>query len=147
METVNPLLMRGHIPYLLEQATRRMQLDLGTIVGTARFPELRGSHLRIIGMIPPEGARPSALALTAQMTRPALGELVAHLRDTGYVTAEPDASDGRAVVVRLTPQGRRAGAKVARGIEELRERWSAEIGRERVEALLDALAALTIDTP
>lgn len=134
----------GHIPYLLELAIRRMQQDLHTIVGSAGFPHLRGSHFRILSMIPPEGARPSALADVAQITRPALGELVAHLRTHGYVTTTADASDGRAVLVRLTRRGKRAADEANQGVEELKRQWSAEVGSDRLEAMLEVLAALTL---
>ena len=93
-------------------------------------------------MIPDGGARPSALAETAQVTRPALGELVRHLQEHGYLDVEADASDGRAVIVRLSARGRRAAAAADDGIAELRRRWAREIGAARLQAMLDALAAL-----
>ena len=145
MTFVNPPSGRGHIPYLLELANRRMQQDLLSIVNPAAFPHLRGSHFRILSMIPPEGARPSALAGFAQITRPALGELVAHLRTHGYVATSADASDGRAVVVRLTRRGKQAAAEANKGIDELKRRWAAEVGSNRLEAMVEVLAALTID--
>lgn len=132
-----------HIPYLLDVAHRRMQLELATLVDAKPFPELRGSHFRLIGMIPAEGARPSVLAETAQVTRPALGELVRHLEDHGYVDVVADASDGRAVIVRLSARGRRAAAAADKAVAELRRRWEREIGASQVEALTEALAALT----
>ena len=145
MAFVNTPPGRGHIPYLLVLANRRMQQDLLSIVDPAAFPHLRGSHFRILSMIPPEGARPSALADLAQITRPALGELVAHLRTHAYVETTADVSDGRAVVVRLTRRGKQAAAAANEGIEELKRRWAAEVGSGRLEAMLDVLAALTID--
>lgn len=98
-----------------------MQQDLHDIVGSAGFGHLRGSHFRILSMIPPQGARPSALADIAQITRPALGELVAHLRTHGYVSTTAN-----------------------KGIEELRRQWSADVGSDRLDAMLDVLADLTI---
>lgn len=96
-----------------------------------------------MAMIPAQGTRPSALAAAAQMTRPAVGELVAHLREHGYAEVEPDASDGRAVMVHLTRRGRQAAAEVERAVVELKRQWSHEVGAERLQLLLDVLAALT----
>lgn len=142
MTAVNPALAPGHIPYLIDMANRRMQQDLGVLVNRRRFPELRGSHFRILSMIPPPGSRPSALAAAAAMTRPALGELVGHLRQNGYVEVNADASDGRAVLVQLTRRGRQAVAEAERAIGTLRQRWAEEIGEPRMDAMIDALTAL-----
>lgn len=135
---------RSHLPYLIDMANRRMQAEMALIVDDASFPHLRGAHFRILDLLPRDGARPSALAAAAQMTRPALGELVAHLREHGYVTTETDPTDGRAQVITLTGLGRRTVAEVERAVAELRRRWAEEIGADRVDALLDALAALTV---
>ena len=145
MTSVNDLSMPDHIPSLLDRAHRRMQRDLAALVDSSRFPELRGSHLKILSMIPAEGARPSALAAVANMTRPALGELVRHLQVSGYVAMSADPSDRRAVIVQLTKRGRRASAVVADAIDELRVVWSTQIGPERVDALIDALTALAVE--
>ena len=145
MTSVIPLLGKDNIAYLLDLAMRRVQVDLAADVRAERFPGLRGSHLRILSMIPQDGIRPSDLAAIAGMTRPALGELVAHLREHGYVSSQPDPEDGRAVVVTHTKKGRAAAGEVARGLENLNRRWAREVGRKRLDAALEVLAALTID--
>lgn len=142
MALVNTFLREGHVPYLLDRAHRRMQQDLAALVDARAFPELRGSHFRLIAMIPAEGARPSILADMAQMTRPALGELVRHLQDHGYIDAQGDVSDGRAVIVRLTARGRRAAAAAEKAVAELRRQWANEIGTERLDSMIEALVAL-----
>lgn len=142
MTLVNQFLQNGHLPYLLDLAHRRMQHDLGVLVEATSFPELRGSHFRLLGMIPDDGARPSAIAEVAQITRPALGEMVQHLQEHGYVDVTPDASDGRAVIVRLSARGRRASAAADKAITQLRRRWARDIGAARLESLIDALTAL-----
>jgi DNA-binding MarR family transcriptional regulator len=133
-----------HVPYLLDLAHRRMQQDLASIVKADAFPELRGSHMRLLSMIPSTGARPSWLAAIANVTRPALGELVRHLEVHDYVTTDSDPSDGRAVIVGLTPRGKKAAAAANKGIAELKRVWAREIGADRLDAMMDALAAITI---
>src|SRR5687768_5871089 len=117
-----------------------MQQDLAATVEASPFPELSGSHFRLLSMIPAAGARPSELAEFAGVTRPALGELVRHLEETGYVTSRPDKSDGRAVIVRLSARGRKAAAAAERAIAKLKRSWAREIGAERLAAMLDACA-------
>ena len=145
MSSVNPQLAFDHLPYLIDQAHRRMQRDLAQLVDSRRFPELRGAHMKILSMIPSEGTRPSALASTANMTRPALGEIVAHLREHGYVTVKPDPADGRAVIVVHTARGRKAYAAADKGITELRRHWATQIGEDAVAALERALTALAVE--
>lgn len=145
MSAVNDVIGPGHIPYLLDLAHRRMQQDLADLVDSASFPELRGSHFRILSMIPGEGARPSELAAVAQITRPALGEIVRHLEEHDYVLTTADPSDGRAVIVLPTERGRAAATTARRAITTLRRNWAREIGKPAMESLLDALAALTLD--
>lgn len=143
MTVVNEQLrFTAHLPYLLDLANRRMQQDLSALVDRAAFPELRGSHFRLLSMIPDEGARPSVLAEFAAITRPALGELVRHLSDHGYVETIADDADGRAVIVRRTRRGNAATQRAEQGIAALRQQWEDELGRERFAALLDALEAL-----
>ena len=147
MDIVNEIPVDDHIPFLIDAAHRRMQQDLARIVGEHRFTGLRGSHLRLIGMVPADGARPSALAAIASVTRPALGELVAHLQEHGYATTREDPSDRRAIIVTLTAEGRRAAKVVARAVAQLRSDWADEVGADRVDALVQTLAALTVSRP
>lgn len=145
MTPVNGFEHERSIPYLLDQVHRRMRQDLPANVDASPFDDLRGSHFRLLSMIPKQGARPSNLAEVAGMTRPALGELVRHLEDHGYVTSERDDTDGRAYIVRHTARGRKAAAAAAKGIEALERAWAAEIGNEQFTAMRTALARLTVD--
>ena len=100
------------------------QLSL-TAVSTLSALERRGPH------------RISELAALQGVAQPSMTVLVGSLEQAGLVTRRPDPSDGRAVLVSLTPQGeeflagrRRAGA----------ERLSEIVGR-LTAAEADALAA------
>ena len=141
---VKAFVAEDHIPYLIDLVHRRMQQDLAERVNAAPFPELRGSHFRLLGMIPASGDRPSTLAAIAHVTRPALGELVRHLEEHDYVTSEADTSDGRAVIVRLTRRGEQAAAAANKAIAQMRRDWAREIGEDMLNALIDACAALTV---
>ncbi|MBA3372724.1 MAG: MarR family transcriptional regulator [Euzebyaceae bacterium] len=123
-------------------AHRRMRDDLTRLVDARAFPELRGSHLRLLSLIPSAGARPTELAETVQVTKQALGQLVQYLAEHGYVELADDPTDGRAVVVRRTERGRDAALVAARGIRALEQAWATEVGGDRFEVLQEALAAL-----
>lgn len=145
MTDVNAARFPRHLPYLLDLAQRRMQSDLTAIVDSSPFPELRGSHFRLLSLIPDDGARPSVLADIARITRPALAEAVRHLEENGYVEVQADPADGRAVIVRRTRRGDKAFRAGEAGVAQLRDLWAQDVGEDRVDALIDILRALTLD--
>jgi DNA-binding MarR family transcriptional regulator len=63
------------------------------------------------------------------MTHQSMGELVATLERRGWVERHPDPSDGRARLVRLTPEGTRITRRGLHHINEIeadwQERWRA----------------------
>ncbi|MEV0360282.1 MarR family transcriptional regulator [Nocardia sp. NPDC050697] len=89
--------------------------------------------------------RLSALTAGEQVTQPAITQIVAKLERDGLVARDPDPSDGRAVLVRITPRGAaavtgRRTARVAR-MAELVARLEPE-HRAALTAALPALARL-----
>jgi DNA-binding MarR family transcriptional regulator len=109
---------------------------------------IRQAHGAVFQHIDDTGTTVSALAERAQITKQSMAELVAHLERHGYVVRSPDPSDGRAKLVRLSPNGREVVA-IARGLVPEAERHIAEtIGADRLEALradLQAIRAATIE--
>ncbi|CAM5390159.1 MULTISPECIES: MarR family winged helix-turn-helix transcriptional regulator [Streptomyces] len=83
------------------------------------------------------------LTRSEQVSQPGITQLVARLERDGLVERRPDPSDGRAVLVRITEAGRRAGRTRhearTRHLTPLVDRLS---GAQR-RALADALPALT----
>lgn len=131
-----------HIAFLVELAKRRLTEELARIVDLTPFPELRGSHMRLLTMIPLGGARPTALAELAQVSKQALGQMVAHLEEHAYVSTARDPADRRALIVRHTPRGEAAREAALAGIAELERRWAAEVGAARFEVVRAVLAQL-----
>jgi DNA-binding MarR family transcriptional regulator len=60
-------------------------------------------------------SNPARLARAFQVTKGAMTNTLQRLELLGYVAIDPDPSDGRGKVVRLTPQGRAAGGGRGRG--------------------------------
>jgi len=69
------------------------------------------------------GQRMSAVAEALGVAQSTATRLVEPLVDQGMVNREPAPDDGRAVVIRLTSEGRRTAAELAR----LSQRWSQSI--------------------
>ncbi len=71
----------------------------------AGYTDLRAAHLVVFQHIDPNGSCITDLAVKAQMSKPAMAYLVSHLEQNGYLEREPDPTDGRARLVRLTDRG------------------------------------------
>jgi len=130
-----------HIARWLEEVTKRLRADLEA-QGLRDFPELRGSHRRILQMIPPRGIRITDLALLAGMTKQALGEFVDWLEQWGFVASGRDPGDARVRLVTRTEQGDAAASAAQRAIEAVERAWRQEIGDRRFEAMKQAMRDL-----
>jgi hypothetical protein len=104
---------------------------------------MRGSHGRLLHLVPPEGARPSALA-QGWASKQAVGKRIQEMLEAGLVTVEPDPDDGRANIVRRTPEGDRIMALVLGELAVVEAELAAEVGERRYHmfrTVLDDLAA------
>ena len=104
---------------------------------------MRGSHARLLHLVPPDGARPSELA-QGWISKQAVGQRIQEMLEAGLVTVEPDPQDGRASIIRRTPEGDRAMELVLRELATLEAELAAEVGQRRYRtfrAVLDELAA------
>jgi DNA-binding MarR family transcriptional regulator len=133
-----------HIARWLEAVSRRMSADLAA-QGLRDFPQLRGSHRRILQMIPPSGIRITDLATIAGMTKQSLGEFVDWLEAAGFVASRKDDTDRRVRIVTRTPQGDEAADATDRAIAAVERRWRDELGATRFDAMKQALRDLGRD--
>ena len=74
-----------------------------------------------------------------------MASLVEELGRLGYVAVGPDPTDGRARLVTLTGDGRRAQATLTRLSREAERRLAHRIGEEALETLRAHLLAATAD--
>lgn len=104
---------------------------------------MRGSHARLLHLVPPDGARPTELAQD-WISKQAVGKRIQEMLEAGLVTVEPDPLDGRANIVRRTPEGDRTMALVLSELSALEAELAGEVGERRYRtfrAVLDELAA------
>jgi len=130
-----------HVARWLEAVTKRLHADLGAQGGFA-FPELRGSHRRLLQMIPPEGIRITDLARRADMTKQALGEFMDWLEHAGFVASGQDPADGRVRLITRTEPGDAAAIEAQRAIDAVERGWRGEIGAARYDAMKQVLRQL-----
>ena len=98
-------------------------------------PDVRPTHNAVFQYLDAAGTTVSTLAERAEMTKQAMGELVAYLEARGYVDRVPDPSDRRAKLVRPTAKGREVYAIVRELIPELEQRLADTLGATRVNQL------------
>jgi DNA-binding MarR family transcriptional regulator len=106
---------------MVEDLTRRLEAD--------GYAGVHPAYHAFFENVDPQGTRLTELAARADMTHQSMSELVAVLERRGWVERHPDPTDGRARLVRLTPEGReltRRGLHHINAIEaEWQERWRA----------------------
>lgn len=111
-------------------------------VRDAGFDDVTLAQSRLLMGLDEEGTRLSVLADRAQIAKQTATALVDKLERAGYVERVPDASDGRARLVRLTARAQ-AALPVAREEEErIEAEWRAHLGPELMGQLRTALTAL-----
>jgi DNA-binding MarR family transcriptional regulator len=105
----------------------------------AGFDDVRRAHGRVFEAIDPKGSRVTDMAERVRMTKQAMGQLVDHLEDGGYVTREPDPDDGRAKLVVLTKKGERVARTAIAATDRLERTWSRHLGAQRAREFRRAL--------
>jgi DNA-binding MarR family transcriptional regulator len=108
----------------------------------AGFRDLRPAHVQVFSGGPIDGLRVTELADRAAMTKQSMHELVVHLERCGYVRRDPDPTDARARLIRLTARGRELEERAHAASARLHLAWRARLGVERFDALWTALQEL-----
>ena len=134
-----------HVARWLEAASKRLYADLQA-QGMLDFPELRGSHRRIVQMIPPQGMRITDLARIAGMTKQALGEFIDWLEQSGFVHSGRDPADGRVRLVMRTDRGDAAADAAHRAIAAVEREWRKEVGAGAFDTMKQALRQIGRDS-
>lgn len=140
-----------HLAFLLAAVRHHMQSDLETVgasvdlrLGSGTFDGLRASHLRLLTLIPREGARLSDIADVAGMTKQGLGQFMDVLQELGYVTSSQHPGDRRTRIIVRTQKGDEAVAAANRVYDLLEQRWAAEVGPARWATFRSVLAELAL---
>ncbi|MEV7124329.1 MarR family winged helix-turn-helix transcriptional regulator [Kitasatospora griseola] len=131
------------LPLLLFAGFRTIIDELHAELARQGHPEARPAHgfaLQAIGL---DGATASELGRRLGVSKQAAGKTVDRLEALGYAERADDPGDARRKVVRLTPHGLDVLARSAVVFDQIRERWAAALGEQRLRELEDGLAQLT----
>ena len=126
----------------LGAAERAARSALFRHLGELGHRAIRPAHLPVFAGIESGGTRISELAARAGLTRQAMGMLVRDIESAGYVATAPDPDDGRAVLVRLTPQGVTFCRDVARSSRDVTAEIEQRLGAGRLADILDGARAI-----
>ena len=127
------------LPALLTEVKIAAIDKLRDRIAQAGHPEIREGHGCVFGFIDLEhGSRLTDLALSAGLTKQAVGEAVTELERLGYVVRVPDPHDGRAKIIQLTDRGMDAVIKGRRIFAEIEREWAEQIGPELVASMREA---------
>ena len=134
--------MSKSIGLLLRNGVSAVDAEVKAALAEQGFDEIEPGHHTLLRYLGEDGARPSELAARAGITRQAVTKTLNDLERVGLVEREPDAADGRAVVVRYTPRGL-AALQVARTRgKQLERRFAAQVGAQRWQTVREVLEAL-----
>lgn len=106
------------------------------------FGDLHPAHLHVFQHPVPRGTRPSDLARNAEVTKQAMGHLLAQLEALGYLRRGPLPGDRRTTGIWLTARGERVVREIRRVVMDVEAEWAQHLGRRRLEALRRLLADL-----
>ncbi len=104
--------------------------------------DLRRAQAEVFRYVPPEGGRVTDVAAAAGVSKQAMAYTVESLIEMGYLSREPDPADRRAQIVRRTERGWEVNRAARRAVQEVQREWTAALGPERMECLLDLLRDL-----
>ena len=122
-------------------AYRAMDHQVVAAMRAAGF-EVTVAQARIAQRIAAEGSRLTDLAEQAQVTKQTASLLVAALEREGMVERGPDPADGRARLIRFTPQGLAASQQALEVVRGVERTWESHLGPELAASLREALNRL-----
>lgn len=135
MEQMNIPLRRRTLGGLLQFVGEALRARVYSRLAEVGFPDLRPSHSNLLRNLTDNGSRVSDLAERAQMTKQSMAYLADGLAAAGYVKIEPDPTDGRAKLVRLTARGRAASEALIRLSNDSEAAFARVIGAEEMREL------------
>lgn len=103
---------------------------------------LTTAHTLLFANLDEEGTRIVTLAERMGTTKQFTGRLVHQLDERHYLTTEPDPSDRRATIVKITPEGLQFFADACAVKTEIEDMFMAVAGKENLMMLMGTLQKL-----
>lgn len=128
---------RNSISSMLVDAQR--WLAAAERANSGRATGLARSHALVFAHLDADGTRPAEIARRAGISRQAVGQTVAQMKQLGLVKLAADPTNRRARLVQPTAKGRKALERSGSGSSAAEKALSRRIGAARVKSLREAL--------
>ena len=119
-----------------------MNAELVRRLRTRGWNRFQPSFPRLLSQVDTEGTSISGLATRLGTSRQAISQLARSVEQAGFIERAPHPTDGRSVVLRQTPDGRRALVDVLEVLDEIESEYAARIGSSSFGELKRLLAEL-----
>lgn len=127
--------MDADLPKAAGRLFLRLQRAMFREIAEAGFADISPRHGAVLAYLVPRGRRISEFAELSGQHKQVIGTIADELEAMGYLTREPDPTDGRAKLLVPTERGEAELAAATRIIAEIETRIAAEIGDGRLEEL------------
>ena len=134
-----PRAPRSSLSALMTNAQR--WLAAAERASAGRGAGLAKAHALVFEHLDEGGTRPAEIARRSGISRQAVGQTIAHMRELGLVKLANDPTNRRARLVQPTAKGRRALERAGTGSAAAEKVLTRRIGAARVKSLREALEA------
>jgi DNA-binding MarR family transcriptional regulator len=134
---------------LVHNADKAFQAHMVRSAHERGRPDIKPAHNFLFAILGDEGDRAANLAQHAGITRQSMGEVIRDLVDIGILEMAPDPQDGRAKIVRYTPEGKRFASDGFGHLRELEGRFEKQFGAdyEAARVVLERVVAVLSEPP
>ncbi|MEV4346630.1 MarR family transcriptional regulator [Actinoplanes sp. NPDC049596] len=127
------------LPLLLFAGFRTLIDELHEELARRGHPHVRPAYGFAMQAIGVHGASASDVGRRLGVSKQAAGKTIDRLEALGYIERVDDPADARRKLIRLTDRGIDSLHQAAEIFELLRDRWTAELGPDRVELIESSL--------
>jgi DNA-binding MarR family transcriptional regulator len=127
---------------LLFRATHTMNAEMADRIRARGFPDFQPSFTALLAHVDTEGTRVTTIAERMGTSRQAASQLLQAIEARGYVERVPDPEDGRAVIARHTPSGRKILLTAIEVMLAIETEYAAVLGADGLARLKRLLARL-----
>ncbi|MFC3503775.1 MarR family winged helix-turn-helix transcriptional regulator [Micromonospora krabiensis] len=143
MATADPERPGFLLPLLLLAGFRTFIDDLHAELARQGHDQLRPLHGFVLQAVGPDGTTAGELGQRLGISKQAAGKTVDRLVTLGYLERADDPRDARRKLVRMTDRGHDGLRRSAVVFDQLRDRWAATLGADRVAAIENDLRTMT----
>jgi DNA-binding MarR family transcriptional regulator len=127
---------------MLFRTTNTMSAELTRRVRARGWTHFQLSFPRLLSQIDTEGTSISEVSRRLGTSRQALSQLAWSVEQAGFIERVPHPTDGRSVVLRQTPHGRRSLIDVLEVLDDIESDYASRIGESKFAELKQLLAEL-----